>query len=204
MHNLQIHALSEGRSRQCPLPFISLPHVFCTSPDQRGSRSSCDQPPFCPPVHAAPALPLWVTTPDPPAKESMGEGRVQWGEVPGAGSMAPFLGKPGVGDRGSRLALPGSTPAPFPFLGCYRRRHLVSSATYCLCPSRPHRLREPAWVCLCRQTLGSSSLSFMCSSPFPGRLAGEVGADGWPVIERATCPTPPPPRYLGLQPRSLD
>lgn len=71
-------------------PSIHLPsHVCCTPPDQRGSRSSCDQPP-CPPVHAAPALPLWVTTPDPPAKESMGEGRVQWGEVPGTGSMLPF------------------------------------------------------------------------------------------------------------------
>lgn len=70
--------------------------------------------PHLSPVLAAPALPLWVTTPDPPAKESMEEGRVQWGEVPGAWSKAPFLGKPHIGDRGSRPALPGSTPAPFP------------------------------------------------------------------------------------------
>lgn len=56
----------------------------------------------------------------------MGEGRVQWGEVPGAGSMAPFLGKPRVGDRGSRLALPGSTPAPFP--------SWAATATATLCP----------------------------------------------------------------------
>lgn len=140
MHNLLTSALSEGRSHQCSLPFISLPHVCCTSPDQRGSRSSCDQP-LCPPVHAAPALPLWVTTPDPPAKESMGEGRVQWGEVPGRREHAPFLGKSLVGDGGSRLALPGSAPAPS-LLGLLLPPPCVQC--YCLCPpSRPHSLREP-------------------------------------------------------------
>lgn len=44
----------------------------------------------------------------------MEEGRVQWGEVPGCREHAPFLGKSLVGDGGSRLALPGSAPAPFP------------------------------------------------------------------------------------------
>ena len=41
------------------------------------------------------------------------------------------------------------------------------------------------------KTLGSWPLSFLHYSPSLGRLAGQVGADGLAVVERATCPAPP-------------
>lgn len=41
----------------------------------------------------------------------MGEGRVQWGEVPGIGSMLHFW-ESLLLEMGSRLVLPGSTPFP--------------------------------------------------------------------------------------------
>ena len=40
-------------------------------------------------------------------------------------------------------------------------------------------------------TLDSWPLSFQYFSPSLGRLAGQVGAGGLPVVERATCPAPP-------------
>lgn len=40
-------------------------------------------------------------------------------------------------------------------------------------------------------------LSFLHYSPSLGRLAGQGGADGLPVVERATCPAPPPQGLLG-------
>lgn len=46
-------------------------------------------------------------------------------------------------------------------------------------------------------TLGSWPPSFLHSSPSLGRLAGHVGADGLPAVERATCLAPP---CQGLQP----
>lgn len=140
MHNLLTSALSEGRSHQCPLPFIFLPHVCCTSPDQRGSRSSCDQPP-CPPVHAAPALPLWVTTPDPPAKESTGRAECNGVRSQAQGACSLFweslvleMEAAGLHCQGvpQPLSLRGLPPPSPPCVQCY-----------CLCPpSRPHSLRS--------------------------------------------------------------
>lgn len=108
-----------------------------------------------------------------------------------------FSGKPLVGDGGSRLAMPGSTPASFPDLGPKFLAALCPMLLSVLSSSATEP--EGAFVGLPMVTdprLLVSLLHVVFS--FPKQIA-EVGADGLPVVERATCPTPSKESGSGLR-----
>lgn len=115
-------------------------------------------------------------------------------EGPGSrGTWAPFLGTPLL-ERWQALQS-HEVPSPLVGLGCYCRPPCVQRCSLYQSP-RPCSLRGTVWG-LPKLTLGSWPPSFLHSSPSLGRLAGHVGADGLPAVERATCLAPP---CQGLQP----
>lgn len=120
----------------------------------------------------------------PPSREEIGRG---WK----SGGKAPFLSTPSLEMEATGLQC-CEVPQP-PSCG-WSGLHLLAT----LCPvvlSVLSSAVEPEGACT-----GSAQADRPWApglSPFLGRLAGQVGADGLSVVERATCPAPPPQGLLG-------